>query len=181
MIVFPEKQKLIITPPHTASGNMHNSLCVNEYGGKWVIHENYAGLYDQHGAQIATGWDGYQIACVWRDPKDRLIGLWNHYIWGYEHGFEQKRTFREFIQQIVNDKGYWMYRWTIARLLQKVRRVHKWIMFDNLEADVSEFVEQPWSCPSAYPRYHHPEITPEIESLMEDWFEEDYRLLRRKT
>lgn len=179
MILFPEKKKLIITPPHTASGNMHNTLCCNEYGGKWVIQENYAGLYDQHGAIISAGWEDFQVAIVWRDPKDRLIGLWNHYIWGYENGFEKRRTFDEFIQQIANDKGYWMYRWTIARLARKAERIDVLLMFDKLESEISQFIEQEWKCLPAYPRHHHPEINPEVEGILVDWFEDDYKLLRK--
>ena len=60
MIVFEDRKLVIITPPHTASGNLHRACC--KLGAYHVLGPTPDGAgYDHHCATIGEGWKDYQI------------------------------------------------------------------------------------------------------------------------
>jgi hypothetical protein len=81
MIVLPRYEKVIITPPHTASGNLHWCLCSPEWGGYWVVGPNRDGGIDHHFARMMGGWKNFESVLIVRHPFNRLIGLYLHYKW----------------------------------------------------------------------------------------------------
>lgn len=81
MIVLPKHELVIITPPHTASGNLHWCLCSPEWGGYWVVGPNRDGGMDHHFAQMIGGWKHFRSVLIIRHPLNRLTGLYLHYKW----------------------------------------------------------------------------------------------------
>lgn len=141
MIVLEDRKLVILTPPHTASGNLHRALCGLEFGGKWVIGPTPDGTgYDHHVMRVAEGWRDFRIALVVRHPLDRLIGL-------YEHHQEAARlnswlpiAWWQFVAMVLekNTDLSWFYRTTISTLMPS--RVDHVLRFESLAAELCELL-----------------------------------------
>jgi hypothetical protein len=177
MIYFPDNNIVIITPPHTASGNMHRGLCVEKHGGVWVmgpdpfdedsVNHHYAKLPSSWGKFDAWG-DPAKPYVVCRNPYDRLVGLFLHYEWAEDRGIGDKRylCWEEFVYGI-NDLHYFFHK-TISNFLKAAGlEDYETIIYENLEEDLSRILGQEVSLP---PRYHDPII-------FEEWYY-DKNLLR---
>lgn len=159
MIVLPTKRLVIITPPHTASGNLHRALCAPPYSGFWVMgpwHNNMT--YDQHAVYIPKDWGGYKVALVVRDPFDRLAGLWLHYDWSRRTGTldsfsDRNLSWPQFVAAVAEDdpcKLTAFFRWTIARIMQTRAIVHALVRYERLQADVDELIGEHVSLADPY-------------------------------
>lgn len=143
MIVFESQRKLIITPPHTASGNLHRALCCDRYGGRWVIGPNADGEADHHFAQLAPDWLDYDVAVVVRHPLDRAIGLYEHHKLATEkHNWEPTPwwMFAAMVCMKHPDLS-WFYRYSIFDLVgdDLIARATL-LQFESLANDLSAFV-----------------------------------------
>lgn len=149
MILLPEQKKVIITPPHTGSGNLHLALCNERHGGRWVIGPcvlSQGNDYDHHVSVVPNGCEDYTVALVVRHPLSRLIGLWQHGRgWYDEHGpqwwCQRFGALPDFVEAVARqaDGLSWFYRATICDLLQG-QRVDELIRFESLADDVANFL-----------------------------------------
>ena len=157
MIALERQRLLVITPPHTASGNVHRALCSEEVGGKWVLQANPEGVFDHHGASSGGGWHGYTRAVVIRNPYDRLAGLYLHHKWAEQNtpdnllrtGF----SWAEFVGKVAADDYTslgWFYRWSISRLLEFSGPIDSLIRFEYLREDISRLIGLPINLPDPY-------------------------------
>lgn len=152
MLWYPDANKIIITPPHTASGNLSKAL-PKQHGCILVCGPGPDGNVDHHYAQMSSSFDvTTQVACVYRDPEPRLLGLWSHYNWYAETTHEWKpQAWTTFVRWVAanSDKLSWFYKWTIRGLLAYAETsVHAWIRFDHLSEDIEAFTGLPFVMPS---------------------------------
>lgn len=149
MIVLEEKRIVILTPPHTASGNLHRALCSPEVGGVWAVGLTPDGaVYDHHTIHVSAGWCDFTVALVVRNPLDRLIGLHEHHCRaGEKHGW-QALPWWEFVARVLaRDSALsWFYRSTISELIGPQRIDHV-LRFESLTPDLTallgRYVELP--------------------------------------
>ena len=157
MIYFPDKNIAIITPPHTASGNLHKTLCSADYGGQWVVGPClYTGNINHHYCKIPTGWkhEGCKIVVVVRDPYDRLIGLYRHYEWWLkENEIENIKTFNQYVLERPDS---WIDNKTITDFLSD-NGVEEYttIKYESIEDDLNRLVS---TKVDLLPRYHKPNV-----------------------
>lgn len=166
MIVLDDSQTVIITPPHTASGNLHRALCGPPHNGRWVCGPSPSGVWMHHVVDVPTEWRHYRRLLVVREPLNRLVGLWLHYSWAVRDGQvtsgRTDLTWPAFVLAVAEDHpGYlsWLYRWTITRLIEPVDRLDGTIRYERLANDLSGAVGNV----DLAPPYH---ASPDLS----DWF-----------
>lgn len=142
MLVFEDRELLIITPPHTASGNMHRAC--SEAGARWVVGPAGDGTVDHHYAEIAAGWRDFRIAVVARHPLDRAIGLYEHHMQVTERQGWDAIGWWQYVAMVLcdHDDLSWFYKQSISELLGD-REVDEVIKFENLQADAERVVGLP--------------------------------------
>lgn len=185
MIVLEDPKVVIITPPHTASGHLHQALCERPQTF-WVCGPTPTGrTVDHHYARVANGWADFRVALVWRNPLDRLVGLYEHYAWWESSHQRTPIQFPPFVTAVCrNDPDLgWFYTWTIAKLVGS-QRVDELIEFDNLEGDVTQLIGSPITL--APPNAKHPptdayldRLDPEPLGRLNSWAVADIRLYER--
>lgn len=186
MIYIEQKQIAIITPPHTASGNLHRALCTEKHGGRWVIGPTLGNsAVSHHYAEIPVGWlhDGCKVYCIWRNPYDRLRGLYRHLIWweNKTNGDQCNLSWTTFIEKVASDDQtlYWIYRWTIKRLIGKTY-VHAYVDYDNLQQNISGLLKCKVKLPKRNtPQYEQPVLgwfNQEEQNIISKWCQEDLSL-----
>jgi hypothetical protein len=143
MIVHHKRKQVILTPPHTASGNLHRALCTPELGWQWVIGPNRDGVVDHHYMQIPDGWgwDGYEVAVVVRNPFDRLRGLFLHAEFAAHRHGDPIPDWTSFCASIF-EQECWFYRCSITELLGP-QRYDDLIRFESLDTGLERFVGRP--------------------------------------
>lgn len=116
MIVFPEIKTLIITPPHTASGNLHRAFARK---GVWVEGPGPDGYCDHHFYSTHPQYFGYRKILVVRHPYTRFIGLYRHHLYYCETEGIASYGFEEYLKRVLeNDLSLsWMLRFTIVDLI----------------------------------------------------------------
>lgn len=146
MIVLPAEQIVIMTPPHTASRNLHHAFCENGTGvpgAIWMVSPCPDGITtDHHGVRMIPDWEGWKKAIVVRNPFDRLIGLWWHLVDWTRYNGHGCSDFAEFVRWVhADDSGRlsWMYRYTLDRWLGDLKP-DVLLRYENLEADVASLV-----------------------------------------
>ena len=183
MIYFSDKNIAIITPPHTASGNIHKGLGPKAH---WVIgpdpfnEENI----NHHCAKIPKGW--YRIGSVdkelkvyiiCRDPYTRLVGLFLHYEWSQNKGLIDKYLcWEEFVYNRQNLN--WMFNKTITDFVESTGLTEfNLIRYENLEEELSSAIGEDVNLPK---RYHDPVVFEEwyydpklLKYVNETWAEKD--------
>jgi hypothetical protein len=148
MIVMDDRKIIIITPPHTASGNLHKALCSPDFRGFWYVGPSPDdGSPDQHYAYIPNGKHHYHIALVVRHPLDRLVGLYWHYVYTCEFLEKLKKwwDFHQFVMHVNNRNHdlFYIYRWSINRLVREAEsepEIDSLIRFETLQEDVNELI-----------------------------------------
>ena len=138
MIVLEDRELVIITPPHTASGNLHRSLCSSKFGGCWAIGPTPDGKgFDHHTAELATGWSKFKVAVVVRHPLNRLIGLYEHHQHSSEKNGWSPISWWMFVAQVLEKHKdiSWFYRTTISDLIKNAR-VDVVLKYESLGNDV---------------------------------------------
>lgn len=137
MIILESRRIAIITPPHTASGNLHRSLCSSKYGGYWVVGTQDGVSYDQHSSKVAEDWRDYQTVVIVRHPVDRLHGLWQHHCFWMQEQHQSPIPWWLFVAQVLQDHEdlSWMYKRTICDILEETR-IDRVLHYETLEEDV---------------------------------------------
>jgi len=135
MIYFPEKKKVIITPPHTASGNLHRSLCKEAYGGQWVLGPNPGGLIDHHWTKVHRTWSDCEIALVVRNPLARFAAIWEHMY------YFKKIPWAVFLEKHRRNEMDCFCTYTISDWVRG-QRVDTLIRFENLQESIDSFMGQ---------------------------------------
>lgn len=74
MIIDTKNRWLLVTPPHTASRNIHRAMDDRT----WAIGPNPWGGPDHHIAWVPPDCAGFRRYLVVRNPFDRLIGMYCH-------------------------------------------------------------------------------------------------------
>lgn len=184
MIFLPDKHVAIITPPHTASRNVHYGLGSDGY---WVLGEDpfIKGSVDHHSAKIHDAWgriaavDGkeFKTYLVCRNPYTRLVGLFLHYEWAQERGLgKQYLCWEEFVYN--KESLNWMFNKTISDFVEAsgLTDFHL-IRYENLEDELSAVAGENIILPE---RYHDPIILREwyydsklLLHINETWAESD--------
>lgn len=80
MILLPRRQIVIVTPPKAASLSLHAALCTAEHGGQYCVGPSILGDACHHTMAIPSACAGWRVLCPWRDPLDRLVSLYCHYV-----------------------------------------------------------------------------------------------------
>lgn len=138
MIVLERQELVILTPPHTASGNLHRALCTPDFGGHWAIGPTPDGRgYDHHVTQLAEGWRDFRVALVVRHPLDRLIGLYEHHCHLSEESGWDVIPWWLFVAQVLEKHPdlSWFYRTTISELIGH-RQPDYVLRFESLATDL---------------------------------------------
>lgn len=140
MIYFPEKQLVIITPPHTASQHLHEAL--SKVGGVWVIGNTIGGTCDHHYNRVMTPWlDKCKFHVVVRNPYDRFIGLYLHYRWVNEEKGVKPMEWPDFI--MADDHPYWIFRTSIYEYM-KYSNIKKYglIRYETLKESIENMLDE---------------------------------------
>jgi len=185
MIVLEDKRLAIITPPHTASGNVHRVLCARPHA-YWIVGPTPTGAtVDHHYPRVANGWADYHVALVWRPPLDRLVGLYEHHAWWQEHRGLDPLAWPAFATAVAADDEElgWFYRWTIARLLGE-QHIDRLIDFRHLESDLSELLGERITLPPPHtthapPAAYHERLDHVLRNDLDRWAEPDDELRGR--
>ena len=141
MIVFEDRQLVIITPPHVASGNLHRACC-DQLGAKWAIGVTPDGKgYDHHVTQIAEGWRDFGVALVVRHPLDRLIGLYEHHQQASRRHGWQPIEWWMFVAMVLENHPdlSWFYRTTISALIGDTQ-IDAVVRYESLSEDLAELL-----------------------------------------
>lgn len=144
MIVLDDKKIIIITPPHTASGNLHRALCSPEHRAFWYVGpspEDWSP--DHHYSKVANGKKGHHTALVVRHPLDRLVGLWWHYVYAckYLSDLTTWWQFPQFVEEVAagNMDLFYIYRWTMKQLVSG-QRIDSLIRYESLQEDINKLI-----------------------------------------
>lgn len=145
MIVLEDRKLVILTPPHTASGNLHRALCSSQFGGMWAIGPTPDGSgYDHHVTRIAEGWRDFKVALVVRHPLDRLIGLYEHHQEATRLGGWQPIEWWMFVAMALEQHRdlSWFYRTTINDLIGTTNVDHV-LRYESLDVDLIKLLGEP--------------------------------------
>ena len=180
MIVMEDRKIVIITPPHTASGNLHKTLCKPPYSAYWVLGKwaKKQRKPDHHSAVVPGAWIDYNIALVWRDPIKRLGGLFLHLNWWRtKKRNKDSMTWDEFIEHVISGESSEVWEFYCARIADFVKntRVDTVIRFSNLNDDINKLLCDTIALPPA----NHHELPAIDSSNLTEWAKPDYELLKR--
>ena len=185
MIYIEDRNIVIITPPHTASGNLHRALCRDAY---WVIGPDPFNeeSINHHCSKIHKGWhrrldETLKVYIICRDPYTRLVGLFLHYEWSQGKGLAKKYIcWEEFVYR-SKDKLNWMFNKTIAEFIKASGlENYEIIKYESLEEDLSKILGHEVSLPSKYHKlvdfkewYYDPKL---LKHVNDNWAKEDCEL-----
>jgi hypothetical protein len=123
MIVFPDKQILILTPPHTASGFLHRFYC--SQGAYFLVGPNSEDIVSHHYMRPHNAYDHFKKVLVVRRPFERYVGLFEHYNWWGQHTKSYEPVSFEFFvkEAILKDSPEFpiFYRQTIQEALDEAK------------------------------------------------------------
>lgn len=142
MICLDQIETLIVTPPHTASGNLHRALCSPEIGGFWAIGPNPGDgqNWDHHIVKPDNSRLHFRRLLVWRDPIERAAGLLCHLRYWHETKGWRYVSQSDFVDMLQGKFDVsWFYRWTIARMIGN-EQIDGLIHFGTLQDSVSLLV-----------------------------------------
>jgi hypothetical protein len=182
MIVLRDKEILIMTPPHTASRNLHYSCC-EQLRAVWFAGPNPDGLIDHHTNCYIQEFDAWKKFIVVRNPFYRIVGLWHHLVDWCSYNGNGCCDFSKFVGMVHKDDKEqlsWMYRYTISRWL--TQRIDGVIRYENLELDLENIgikIELNQSKP-IYRKEIEEYYDGETRILVEDWAKEDFEKFQYK-
>tara|TARA_R110002020_G_C16093298_1_gene758079 strand:+ start:253 stop:843 length:591 start_codon:yes stop_codon:yes gene_type:complete len=187
MILIEDRNIVIITPPHTASRNIHRAMCRDAY---WVIGPDpfdKDGI-NHHCTKIHKGWHRRGIAVnlplkvyiICRDPYTRLVGLFLHYEWAQKHDLAQRYLCWEEFVYNRNNLG-WIFNKTIAEFINASGiEEYEPIKYERLEENLSGIIQEKVELPSKYHDlidikewYYDPKL---LKHVNETWSSEDCEL-----
>lgn len=175
MIVFEDRKLVIVTPPHTASGNLHRACC--RLGAYHVIGPTPSGMdYDHHVTTIGNGWLDYRVALVVRHPFERLIGLYEHHQHAAKLEGWEPIVWWQFVAMVLeqNPDLSWFYRTTICQLIGNLK-VDVLIKYEDLQANLERHLDLTIDLPPPEgPRDWSPYLAqPGVGLIAEHWGRDD--------
>jgi len=166
MIYFPERRIAIITPPHTASGSLHKTLCRHPFDGIWVHGPDpYIGAIDHHYAGVQNSWvtEGVKTYLVVRNPYDRMIGLYLHYShWVNEIPDRTLVSWDDnFLEFASTTDLHWIFSKTISQIIKDYdAKYDEIIRYENIEEEVSKILGENVVLPEKYHDFN----------ILEEWY-----------
>lgn len=146
MIVLENKQLVILTPPHTASKNLHEALCRPPHNGLWVVGRNPDGHIDHHVSIASEPWLHFRIACVVRDPLERLRGLWVHHCISCRRLGTPALLWPQYVMSLSTERWgvlpSYLDHYTISRWLHKTA-LQEVIRFEALQEELLRVLGEP--------------------------------------
>jgi hypothetical protein len=141
MILTPNNE-IIITPPHTGSRNLQNSLATPAYNCKIILGQTIGGVVDHHYNKLPSEWGQYPIYLVVRNPYDRFIGLYLHYKWACENKFNiEPLSWPDFVAWEENPN--WIYRTSITKYMGYSNiKEYNIIRYENLQEEINNLFGQ---------------------------------------
>ena len=129
MIVIPDRKAVIITPPKCGSTTLHHLLMPFGYR---VDGPQFGKVDDigKHTTSLTYGTFKYKVYCLIRDPRDRFVSIYNHYV--RDQGFISPE---QFIEGYTGFYGFYSY--SIRQLVEDHKIVGV-IRLENLVQDVYE-------------------------------------------
>lgn len=79
MILFCDRELVIVTPPKTASDSLHRLLCSPPWDGLAVVGRSRTGQIDKHLAELPAECLGFRVLATVRNPYDRLVSLYHQF------------------------------------------------------------------------------------------------------
>ena len=176
MIVFEDRKLVIVTPPHTASGNVHRACC-GTLGARWAIGPTPDGAgFDHHVARLSNDWLDYRVAVVVRHPVERLVGLYEHHQYLAKEAGWEPLAWWQFVAMVLERHRdlSWFYTSTICELIGPLK-VDFVLRHEHLADDLRDFVGADVSLPAReWERDWGPYLaTPVTCLLAEHWGEAD--------
>jgi hypothetical protein len=186
MIYIEDKNIVIITPPHTASGSMHKGLGREAY---WVLGPDPFSpeSINHHCAKLHSSWKKREdlgkrlkVYIVCRNPYTRLVGLFLHYEWSQDKGLiRDYLCWEEFVYNKHN--LIWFFNKTITEFIKASGlENYEIIRYENLEEDLSKILGHEVSLPSKYHElvdfkewYYDPKL---LKYVNDNWAKEDCEL-----
>jgi hypothetical protein len=133
---------------------------------------------------VPTEWQAFHTVLVVREPLDRLVGLWHHYdsvrTAGREDekvlaGCSKKLDWPGFVHTVASDHAWLLpalFRWTIARVIEPVRKIHGLLRYETLQRDVGTLLNAAVQLPGGR-RDRQPiesyYVGPNVKRLAEAW------------
>ena len=138
MIVLPDQELAIITPPRTASTSLHAALCREPYRGIYVIGPAFPPEHiNQHTAFVPPEFGSFAVASTMRHPFDRLVSLW--YFWLGQRNGAPSMSFKDFARVAIERKSLEpFYCLSISEWLYDVK-IHQVLVVENLLEGVKKF------------------------------------------
>jgi hypothetical protein len=192
MIVLPERQLCIITPPHTASRHLTDAI-VRQYAFREPVHiihgqvPDSVVVHDHHYCTLGPEHERFRVLVVVRNPLDRLIGLHTHWTQQVGVNFSDSPLNRwpDFVAEVARQRPTrlsWMYRWSIYKLLTFHGHdpfALETIRFESIEPDMAA-IGLPVTLPPRYENSHREpwqtRYTPRLRAEMQATFETDMLL-----
>lgn len=109
MVIIPEKEVLIITPPHTGSGSITKTFNQKVYG------PNPDGNIDHHFASLHNSYLNWRKILIVRKPFQRLVGLYEH----AKQTMGLKGDYWDlFCYNTFAGNNNWFFGWTITKIMK---------------------------------------------------------------
>lgn len=107
MIVLPELELILVTPPKTASTSLHALLCREPWRGIYVIGPTDPSVHvNQHSTHFPPQFGLYPIAAVVRQPLARLASLWVFMTEEQRFYRRPEISFAAYVRLVVDRKGW---------------------------------------------------------------------------
>lgn len=122
MILFERQEIVLLTPPKTASKALMHLLCHDPFEGLACIGPTpNPGHYDHHTVILPTASQTWKTYYIVRNPIDRLVSLWGHFVrWQTSQGLASP-SLNEFCVQIARRKHpFYLIQWTLSEIIGKV-------------------------------------------------------------
>lgn len=119
MIILPEREILIVTPPKTAGRSVADALCRSGQAIVAVGPSMDGRGVDTHNVEVPTNYKHCKRLALVRHPLDRLVSLWHHLVrhdalWG-----RATQAFWFFANRVAKgEEPDPFYRWNLTRQLE---------------------------------------------------------------
>ncbi len=132
MIIYQEKQTIVLTPGKCASTTVRKTLekelgqevsfCIGPQGQYWRQYgiDSYKDSVGKHSVCIPYMAQTYKRYILYRPPFDRMVSFWKHYCKYSSHEVDFS-TFVGLVEQWKknNDKNMWFYTWRMDDIVRE--------------------------------------------------------------
>ncbi len=175
MIVFPDAKLVLLTPPHTASGQIMKTA--RHFGAMLVIGPTPDGCgYDHHTTCVPNGFLDHRVAVVTRHPFARVAGLWHHHCWYSAMRGWTELSLCEFVRLVANDSDQvsWFYRYPLKRWLNGAR-FDAVVPLERIDVVLTKLLGCPFRLPPHQPTHRPWELdwSNEHTTVLTSWLQEE--------